>query len=158
MDADADGISRGFRRVANRAAVPPQVCRDRLQFLSRRHFRSLALRRVADRLPEFPRPRLVSPARLQIIGSERPLVDRFQAGQRLVVTRRWVINLDVAASRGPGRRVLRRQIQLFDPLPWLTQRFGDVADALFVFQNRSTILKRKGKEDSTCSVETVCLD
>jgi hypothetical protein len=85
-------------------------------------------------------------------------VDGFRAVRRLALARRRVKDFHAAAPLGPGRRVLRRQIQLFDPLPWLTQRFGDVADALFVFQNRSTILKRKGKEDSTCSVETVCLD
>jgi len=128
MDADADGISGGFRRVANRAAVLAQVCRDRRQFFSGLHFCSLGFRRVADRLSEFPRPRLISPARLQVIDGERRLLDGFQAGRRLELARRWVIDFDPAASRGPGRRVLRDQIQLFDPLPWMAQHFSDVAD------------------------------
>ena len=143
LDANPNGITGGFRRVANRPAVLPQVCRDRLQLLSRRHFRSLGLRRFADHLSECPCPRLLTPARLQVIGGERPLVDRFQAGQRLAVPRRWVTNLDVAASRGPGRRILSGQIQLFDPLSWMAQHFGDVADALFMFQNGLTLVEPK---------------
>jgi hypothetical protein len=141
LDRDADGVGGGFRRIANLPVIFPQMGSDLFEFFLRLRFGGLGLGWIVEGLFEFPRSRIVGSAGFVIVGGEGGLVDWFRGSRGGVIAGGRVIDFYAATPLGLGRRVLGGQIQFLEPLSWMAERFSDVANALFVSQNRFLAVK-----------------